>query len=208
MLGVRCLLANYADTRRDTKLALSLRPDFLNGGYDRYWAYAEKYNVPMFFSAHDFAAELKVVAERHPNLTIIVDHFGITQSLIYRKQGDQWSALPGLLSLARYPNVYVKCCGTPVVSDQPFPFDDVWPHFHRVLKAFGPERCMWASDFTRMRWGVSYLPGQPTNVWPPRGQWRSYADCLYYLLYTKEISQTDKEHLFSGAVRRALRWPV
>jgi hypothetical protein len=94
------------------------------------------------------------------------------------------------------------------VSDQPYPFDDVWPHFHQVLKAFGPERCMWASDFTRMRWGVSYLPGQPTNVWPPRSQWRSYADALYHLLHTKEVSQSDKEQLFSGAVRRALRWPV
>jgi L-fuconolactonase len=114
--------------------------------------------------------------------------------------------LPGLLALARYPKVFVKCCGTPLVSREPYPYSDVWPHFHRILKAFGPQRCMWASDYTRMRWGLAEDPSQPGPR--PRREWESYANSLHYLLYTNEISQSDKEQLFSGAVRRALKWEI
>lgn len=206
MLGCRTLPTNYGQTRADPSIPLRLNDSFLSGGFDRYWALAEKYRLPMFFSAHDFASSLAVVAERHPDLTIIVDHFGITQSLRTEIEGDRFRALPGLLEMARYPNVYVKCCGTPLVSREPYPYDDIWPPFHQILKAFGPERCMWASDYTRMRWG---LPDDPANPGPrPRSDWKSYADTLYYLLHSSEISQSDKEQLFSGAVRRALRWPA
>jgi predicted TIM-barrel fold metal-dependent hydrolase len=205
MLGARTLPTNYGAVRQDPTKELTLNDTFLSGGFDRYWAYAEKYQVPMFFSAHNFASALIPVAERYPDLTIIVDHFGITQSLRTEIEGDRFKALPGLLEMARYPNVYVKCCGTPLVSRDPFPYDDIWPAFHQILKAFGPERCMWASDYTRMRWG---LPDLPNGAAPPRSDWLSYADCLYYLRHTDEISQGDKEQLFSGAVRRALRWPA
>jgi predicted TIM-barrel fold metal-dependent hydrolase len=206
MLGCRTLPTNYGQTRQDPATALRLNDTFLSDGFDRYWALAEKYDVPMFFSAHDFANALKVVAERHPDLTIIVDHFGITQSLRTDIQGDRFQALPGLLELARYPKVFVKCCGTPLVSREAYPYNDIWPAFHQILKAFGPERCMWASDYTRMRWGLPDDPAKPGLR--PRSDWKSYADTLYYLLHTSEISQSDKVELFSGAVRRALRWPA
>lgn len=204
MLGCRTLPTNYGAVRQNPSKELTLNETFLSGGFDRYWAFAEKYDVPMFFSAHNFASSLQTVAERHPDLTIIVDHFGITQSLRTEIEGDRWQALPGLLDLARYPNVFVKCCGTPLVSRAPFPYDDVWPYLHKILKTFGPERCMWASDYTRMRWGLPDLPNGGGA--PPRSAWKSYADSLFYLLHTNEISQSDKEQLFSGAVRRALRW--
>lgn len=206
MLGCRTLPTNYGQTRQDPSIPLRLNDTFLSGGFDRYWALAERYRLPMFFSAHDFAGALQIVAERHPDLTIIVDHFGITQSLRTDIAGDRFAALPGLLGLARYPNVYVKCCGTPLVARDPFPYDDIWPAFHRILQAFGPGRCMWASDYTRMRWGLPDDPGRPGPR--PRRDWKSYADSLYYLLHTDEISQGDKVELFSGAVRRALRWPA
>ncbi|CAL1691787.1 hypothetical protein MMB232_01942 [Brevundimonas subvibrioides] len=206
MLGLRTLPTNYGPVRVDPTRALTLNETFLGGGFDRYWALAEKHDLPMFFSAHDFASAVAPVAERHPDLTIIIDHFGITQSLRTDIEGDRWRALPGLLEMARYPNVYVKCCGTPLVSREPYPYADVWPHFHKILKAFGPERCMWASDYTRMRWG---LPDDPQNPGPrPRSDWKSYADSLHYLLYTDEISQSDKAQLFSGTVRRALKWTI
>jgi hypothetical protein len=148
------------------------------------------------------------VCEKYPNLTIIIDHFGVSQSPVSPKIPDKWGKLPGTLLLAKYPNVYVKFCGGPVMSDQKYPFTDVWPHLHQILKAFGPERCMWASDYTRMRW----LPSDPNDKpgppkFAPRSEWKSYAECLNYLLYTNEISQSDKEHLFNKAVRKALRWP-
>lgn len=186
---------------------LKIRDDFHNGNFDRYWAYAEKHKLPLFCSTHGEAHEMSKVCERHPDLTIIVDHFGVSQSPVSPVIPDKWGKLPGTLSLAKYPNVYVKFCGGPVMSDQDYPYEDIWPHLHQILKAFGPERCMWASDYTRMRWlpsDPSKPPGPPGMA--PRSQWKLYSECRDYLLKTNEISESDKEHLFNKAVRRALNW--
>jgi predicted TIM-barrel fold metal-dependent hydrolase len=203
MVACRVLLTNYSQVWRDPKAELKANPLIEKGAFDRYWALAAKYKLPMFFGAHSFASKASIAAERHPDLTIIIDHFGITQSMQFPPK-DRWGALPGLLSLAKYPNVYVKLCGTPVISKQPYPYSNVWPYIHQILKAFGPERCMWASDFTRMRWGTE-TPVDKSGF-PPRSDWISYAESLYYMLHSNEISQSDKEHIFNGTVRRALNF--
>jgi len=204
MLGCRVLLTNFTQIYRDPTAEMKLKPEFEAGAFDRYFAYAEKYDLPMFIGGHDFGYIAGAISERYPDLTLIIDHFGITQSMATPIQGDQWKSLPKTLEAARYPNVYIKCCGAPVISREGYPYKDIWPYFHQVLKAFGPERCMWASDYTRMRWGTSTPPGK--NGRPMRKDWKSYADTLHFLLYSDEISQSDKEQLLGGAVRRALRW--
>lgn len=136
---------------------------------------------------------------------MIVDHFGVTQSMA-APPPDRWAALPDLLSMAKYPNVYVKLCGTPILSQEEYPYHDIWPHIHQILHAFGPERCLWASDMTRQRWGTETPPGP--GGFPPRSDWKPYADALYYLLHTHEISHSDKEWLFNGTIKRALNWPA
>jgi hypothetical protein len=203
MLACRVLLTNYSQAGSNPAIPLQLNPLVEQGGFDRYWALAAKYRLPMFFGAHAFAAKAAIAAERHPDLTIIIDHYGVTQSLPYRSP-DRWRALPGLLSLARYPNVHVKLCSQPIVSEQAYPYADVWPHMHRILKAFGPERCMWASDFTRLRWGTETPRG--ADGMPPRKDWLPYSDALYAMLYSNEISLSDKQHIFGRTVRRALNW--
>jgi hypothetical protein len=204
MVACRVLLTNYSQVWRDPKATLKANPLIEQGAFDRYWALAAKHQIPMFFGAHGLASKASIAAERHPDLTIIIDHFGVTQSMQYPVP-DRWNALPGLLSLARFPNVYVKLCGTPIISTKPYPYSDIWPYMHQILKAFGPERCMWASDMTRQRWGTETPVGP--DGFPPRSDWKPYADALYYLLHTNEISQSDKAHLFNGTIRRALKWP-
>ena len=185
----------------DWKTAL-IRPEFEQGLFDNYWAFAEKYDLPLFFSTHGTANLMNVVAERHPNLTIIIDHIGVSQSPVSPQRPDDqlWDQLDGLLGLAKYPNVNVKLCGAPVLSREPYPYKDVWRHLHRVFDAFGPERILWASDYTRMRW----LAGGAPN--PDMSTWWYYSDCLNYLRDTDEISESDKEWVFSKTVRRVLRW--
>ena len=209
MLGCRAIMSNYTQLQMWKNHSVSaadvrLNEQYSRGEYDRYFAYAEKYDLPMFIGGQDFGYKAAEIAERYPGLTLIIDHFGITQSLAKPIEGDRWAALPKVLEAARYPNIYVKCCGVPVISREGYPYKDVWPYFHQVLNAFGPERCMWASDYTRMRWGVSTPPD--ATGFSPRKDWKSYADTLHFLLYSNEISQSDKEQLFGGAVRRALRW--
>ena len=85
MLAGRNLVADW-------KTAI-LRPEFEQGKFDRLWAAAEKYDLPMFFSTHGTAHVMSTVAERHPGMTIIVDHLGVSQSpsrLRARTTGIAW----------------------------------------------------------------------------------------------------------------------
>jgi predicted TIM-barrel fold metal-dependent hydrolase len=78
----------------------------------------------------------------------------------------------------------------------------VWPYLHQVVNAFGPQRLMWGSDFTRLRW-IPVVGGLA-----PRDQWHYYSDSVNYLRDTTELSQDDKAMIFSGTIRRVLRWQV
>jgi predicted TIM-barrel fold metal-dependent hydrolase len=54
-----------------------------------------------------------------------------------------------VLALARYPNIAVKVTGACTLSHRPFPFDDLWEPINRLVDAFGIQRCMWGTDWTR-----------------------------------------------------------
>jgi L-fuconolactonase len=144
MLAGRNLVGNAATAE--------LRPEYGEGKFERLWAYAEKYQLPLFFSTHGWAHVMEPVAQKYPGLTMIIDHLGVSQSPVSPPRADVWDRLPGLLLLAKYPNVNVKFCGAPLLSKEAYPYRDVWPKLHEVIEAFGPERLMWGSDYTRMRW--------------------------------------------------------
>jgi len=183
-------------------MTAELRPEFHAGKFDRLWAAAEKYDLPLFFSTHGWADVMSVVAERHPGLTMIIDHLGISQSPVSPPRPDPWDRLPGILGLAKYPNVHVKFSGAPLLSSEPYPHHDLWPNLHKIVDAFTPDRLMWGTDFTRMRW----IP-QTSSQLAPRSQWRWYSDCLNYLRDTNELSASDKEKMLGTTIRRVLRWP-
>jgi predicted TIM-barrel fold metal-dependent hydrolase len=193
MLAGRNLVGNAFDA--------TLRPEFNEGKFERLYTYAEKYDLPLFFSTHGWAHVMESVAQQHPGLTMVIDHLGVSQSPVSPPRPEPWDKLPGLLSLARYPNVHVKFSGVPLMSKEPFPYQDTWPYLHQIVNAFGPDRLVWGTDFTRMRW----VP-QSTKL-APRDQWRLYSDCVNYLRDTNELSQSDKEKMFGGTIRRILRWP-
>jgi predicted TIM-barrel fold metal-dependent hydrolase len=187
-LAARALIADWRDA--------SLRREFEAGAFEPLFAACERRGVPLFVSTHGWAEAMDGVAERHPELTIIIDHFGVSQSPVSPPRADPWDRLSGLLGLAARPNVYAKLCGAPLLSARAYPFDDVWPNVMRVIDAFGPERLMWASDYTRMR----LAPGRRHGV--------LYSECRDFLLYSDRLSAADKAAIFGGAVRRALRWPA
>lgn len=205
MLAARSVVTNYQMVYRDPEATqVEPRAEAKNGGLHRYWALAAKYDLPMFLSCADFSEYAGECAERHPELTVIVDHYGTTQSLARPIQGDPWKAVPKLLEMARYPNLYVKFCGVQHLSREPYPHADAWPHIHKILAAFGPERCLWASDYTRGRWGTSTPLDE--NGFPRREDWMPYSDNLNFFRDTTEISESDKRWLLGDTVRKALRW--
>jgi L-fuconolactonase len=102
---------------------------------------------------------------------------------------EPFAALGELVALAVLPNVAVKFSGAPTLSRGPYPFGDLWPHLHRVVESFGPERLIWAADY-------------------PRVDDHSYGEALGYILYSDELSQSDKALILGGAARRVFAWPT
>jgi predicted TIM-barrel fold metal-dependent hydrolase len=177
--------------------------DFFNAGLmEPLFAAAEKHRMPLFVGAMGVAKELAPVAEAHPDLVMIVDHLGVASPPPMTRVPDPWLTLPGVLELARYPNVCIKFSGAIALSNERYPHHDLWPYLHRVIDAFGVDRLMWGSDFTRLR----MAPG--TTERGPREGWGGlYSDSVNYLRDTTEISEEDKAMIFAGSIRRWLRWP-
>jgi predicted TIM-barrel fold metal-dependent hydrolase len=117
-----------------------------NGIADWFWAAAEKANVPVMFLTNGQNALMAKVAERHPGLTLICDHMGI--STAFMRSGKIADEIAVVASLARHRNVSVKLSSIPLFSTQSYPWPDVIPHIHKLYDAFGPERCHWGTDMT------------------------------------------------------------
>jgi predicted TIM-barrel fold metal-dependent hydrolase len=78
---------------------------------------------------------------------VLVDHCG-------RPTPGDGLAQPGfaaLLALAATGRVHVKLSGYAKFSRHSWPFEDARPFVDALLAAFGPERCMWASDWPFLR---------------------------------------------------------
>jgi L-fuconolactonase len=189
----RALTGNWMDA--------TLRPEFTEGRFEPLFAAAEKVGLPLFTSTHGHCKVMGAVAERHPDLTLIIDHIGVSQHPVSPPNPEPWRTFTDLLQLARYPNVHVKLCGAPLLSEQAYPFDDVWPKLEQLFLAFGVDRVMWGSDYTRMR--MADLPRGER----PRRRGISYADSMNYLLRSDRLTFSEKKALFGGTARRVLKIP-
>ena len=54
-----------------------------------------------------------------------------------------------VLALAAHRNIAVKISGACTLSHEPFPYNDIWDPLGRIFDAFGLDRCLWGTDWTR-----------------------------------------------------------
>ncbi len=191
MVAGRCLVGDF--------MTAVMRPEFEQGVFDIIYKTADEVGLPLFNSTHGGCKNIGPVAERHPNLTLIVDHIGVAQHPVSPPETMSWGPFEDLLELAKYPNVYVKLCGAPLLSEENFPYKDVWPNLHRMFDAFGYERIMWGSDYTRLR--SADLPKGDR----PRKRGISYSENLNYILYSDELTYEQKELVLGGNARRLFK---
>ena len=93
-----------------------------DGSADWLWPAAEKAGLPVMLLIDGRSAQVVRIAERHPQLTLIVDHMGVTADIV--KAGKLSDAIDRTMSLARYPNVSVKLSAAPNYSTEAYPFRD------------------------------------------------------------------------------------
>ncbi len=94
--------------------------------------------------------------DRHPDTRFIIDHLGILQPMGAEIWPNQWAALPRVLELASRQNAVIKVSGVCTLSDEGSPFSDIWDPLARVFDAWGIDRCLWGSDWTRTFALVNY----------------------------------------------------
>jgi L-fuconolactonase len=174
------------------------------GEFDALFAAAERHQVPVFAWVPRRAHLLLPYIQRFPRLWFIVDHCGVgvaplrvgelpvtMETSLTRSRDDRLAELTRVCEMAQYPNVALKWCHAPgLLSEEDYPYRDVLPLLRQAIGAFGVERVMWASDYT-------IAHDQNGNSW---------AQCLYYLLDSDQLSGTEKEWLFGGSVRHVLNW--
>jgi predicted TIM-barrel fold metal-dependent hydrolase len=160
---------------------------WLEGGViDWYWSALERLNIPLMALAFGRIKEIGALAERHPGLTVIIDHMGRQSSL---RDDEAFADLDQMLALAKLPNVAIKASSLPCYTNDPYPFPKLTPYLKRTFDAFGPDRLMWGSDVTR-------LPC-------------SYRECLDH--FAKELpflSGDDRARVLGGTAAKLLRWPA
>ncbi|MBM3264070.1 MAG: amidohydrolase family protein [candidate division Zixibacteria bacterium] len=96
----------------------------------------------------EWADELAKLLERYPDVPVVLDHSA------YLSAADAGTAkLATVCALSVYNNLHTKLTfGVTGSQDPGFPFADVHPVIHQVIRAFGPDRCMWGSDFPCELW--------------------------------------------------------
>jgi predicted TIM-barrel fold metal-dependent hydrolase len=117
-----------------------------DGTADWFWPEAEKAGLPVMFLAPGQTAAFAAIAERHPRLTLVADHMGLSIDLV--KEGKAAEAIAATASLAKYPNVSVKLSATANYSQESYPFRDMTPHIQKLFEAYGPQRSHWGTDMT------------------------------------------------------------
>jgi predicted TIM-barrel fold metal-dependent hydrolase len=157
-----------------------------------FWPAAEKADVPVMLLTDGQSALLGPIAERHPGLTLIIDHMGVSGGYMNSHPNWDWrdEIDKAVVGLAKYPNVSVKLSSVPTFTSQPYPWRDTWPHIERCFDAFGPLRCHWGSDQTA-----------------------TFAKATYsqrITQFTEELpflSESDKDWVMGRSLLARLRWP-
>jgi len=157
-----------------------------DGSVDWFWPLAEKYKLPVMFYGAPMAHFARV-AERHPDLTMIADHLGVSTEMA--KEGKTAEGVKETAALAKYPNVSVKLSTTPFYSTQSYPFRDMTEPLRRLFDAFGPRRSYWGTDLTNSYHKATY-----------RQRIAHFTETLDFL------SNEDKEWVMGRAILERLGW--
>ena len=164
-----------------------LRPD--DPGLDRIAREAARHGLPvnvLFWGNIDAGTTL---IDRHPNTRFIVDHMAILQPRTRDAlAADPWADLPKVLALAKRKNALIKVSGACTLSHKPYPYPDIWDPVRRIIDAWGVERCLWGTDWTRAFAVVNY------------------EQAVEPFLNTDKLTDSERAMLMGGACAKAYGW--
>ena len=165
-----------------------LPTDPADPGINRVLAAGAKHAMPVNMLVWGRLEQAKGLAARNPDTQIVIDHLGLQQPFEPPAPTEPFAELPKVLELAAHKNVAIKISGACTLSHQPFPYKDIWDPLARIFDAFGLERCLWGTDWTR---AVALL---------------TYKQGVDAFRVTDRLSDSDRAMLMGGALRRIYDW--
>ena len=128
------------------------------------------------------------LARRNPNSQMVIDHLGIPQPPEPPAPEEPFADLPQVLALAELDNVAIKISGAGTLAHQPFPYPDIWEPLRQIFDAYGLERCLWGTDWTRATRLLNYQQGVDA------------------FRVTDQLSDAERSVLMGGALSKIYGW--
>jgi L-fuconolactonase len=191
--GIAETIADWARTRGTVGIRIFLRDnvptDPADPAINRALALAAQHSLPVNVACTGRLDQARLLAARNPNTRVVIDHLGLPQPHEPPAPAQPFADLPKLLALADHDNVAVKISGACTLSHEAFPYKDIWDPLGRVFDAFGFDRCMWGTDWTRAVGVLTYEQGVDA------------------FRVSDRLSEGDRAALMGETLSRIYNWP-
>jgi predicted TIM-barrel fold metal-dependent hydrolase len=185
-------IADWASTRGTVGIRVFLRDnvstDPADPAINRVLATAAEHSLPVNLACTGRLDQAAQLASRNRNTRLVIDHLGLPQPHEPPPPAEPFADLPKLLALAAQDNIAVKISGACTLSHEPFPYKDIWDPLFRVFDAFGFDRCMWGTDWTRAVGMLTYEQG------------------VEAFRVTDRLSDSDRAALMGETLTRVYNW--
>jgi L-fuconolactonase len=165
-----------------------LSTDPADPGINRVLAAGARHGMPVNLLAWGRLEQAGGLAARNPDTQVVIDHVGLQQPFEPPAPAQPYADLEKVLALAQHKNVAIKISGACTLSHEPFPYRDIWDPLARIFDAYGLDRCLWGTDWTR---AVGLL---------------TYAQGVDAFRVTDRLSDSDRAMLMGGALARIYKW--
>lgn len=128
------------------------------------------------------------LARRNPNTQLVIDHVGMAQPRHPPAPPEPWADLSSVAAMAEFDNVAIKISGACTMAHEPFPYPDIWESLGKLFEAFGFERCLWGTDWTR---AINVL---------------TYEQGVEAFRVTDTLSDSERAMLMGGALTKVYNW--
>ena len=185
-------IADWAATTGTVAIRLMMNPgvstDPADPGLNRVLAAAARHALPVNLMCWGRLEQAGQMAARNPNTRLVIDHLGLPQPFTPPAPAEPFADLPKVLALAAHDNIAVKITGAGTLSHEPFPYNDLWDPLWHIFDAFGLDRCLWGTDWTR---AVALL---------------TYEQGVEAFRVTDRLSDSDRATLMGETLQRVYNW--
>ncbi len=157
-------------------------------GLNAIFAACARAGVPVNVMAAGRLPLLTELARRNPDTQVIIDHVGLAQPFVPPAPPEPFADLPNVLAAAELDNVVIKISGACTLSHEPYPYADIWEPLGRIFDAYGLDRCLWGTDWTRAVRLLNYEQGVES------------------FRVTDRLSDSDRATLMGGTLARVYKW--